>query len=71
MEVNVQKLKALRKRRALSQHELADVAGVGRSTIARIEAGASGAHGRTLRRLAHALGVDVSELVDVREEDHA
>ena len=67
----MQRLKAFRKRRALSQEELAAAAGVGRSTIARIESGASGAHGRTLRKLAAALRVDVSELVDVPEEDHA
>jgi transcriptional regulator with XRE-family HTH domain len=36
---------------------------VGRATISRIETGETGARGRTLRRLASALGVDVAELV--------
>jgi transcriptional regulator with XRE-family HTH domain len=67
MEVNVEKLKELRRLRALSQQELADSAGVGRNTISRIERGESGAHGRTLRRLAEALGVDVAELVKPEE----
>ena len=69
MEVNVKKLKELRRLRALSQQELADSAGVGRNTVSRIERGESGAHGRTLRRLAGALGVDVSELVRIEAED--
>jgi transcriptional regulator with XRE-family HTH domain len=42
---------------------------VGRATISRIERGETGAHGRTLRRLAAALGVDVAELVQVEDAD--
>jgi transcriptional regulator with XRE-family HTH domain len=63
MEVNVKRLREFRRRRAFSQQELADAASVGRNTISRIERGETGAHGRTLRRLAQALGVDVAELV--------
>jgi transcriptional regulator with XRE-family HTH domain len=63
MEVDVKRLKELRRRRALSQEELATAAGIGRATISRIERGETGAHGRTLRRLAEALKVDVAELV--------
>jgi transcriptional regulator with XRE-family HTH domain len=63
MEVNVARLKELRRLRAMSQQELADAAGVGRNTISRIERGETGAHGRTLRRVARILGVDVAELV--------
>jgi transcriptional regulator with XRE-family HTH domain len=63
MEVDVQRLKTLRRLRALSQEELAEESGVGRATISRIERGETGAHGRTLRRLAKALGVGVEELV--------
>ncbi|MGI8540787.1 MAG: helix-turn-helix domain-containing protein [Rubrobacteraceae bacterium] len=59
----MERLKELRKLRALSQQELADVSGIGRATVSRIERGEMGAHGRTLRRLAEALKVDVSELV--------
>ncbi len=59
----MERLKELRKLRALSQQELADVSGIGRATVSRIERGETGAHGRTLRRLAEALKVDVSELV--------
>ena len=59
------RLKELRKLRALSQQELADESGVGRATISRIERGEMGAPGRTLRRLANALGVGVEELVKV------
>jgi transcriptional regulator with XRE-family HTH domain len=65
VEVDVERLRELRKLRALSQDELAEAAGVGRATISRIERKETGAHGRTLRKLAKALGVDVSELVEV------
>ena len=63
MEVNVERLREFRRMRALSQQELADAASVGRNTISRLERGETGAHGRTLRRLAQALSVDVAELV--------
>jgi transcriptional regulator with XRE-family HTH domain len=69
MEVNVDRLKSLRRLRAMSQEELAEESGVGRATISRIERGESGAHGRTLRRLAAALGVDVAELVQLEGTD--
>ena len=59
----MERLKELRKLRALSQQELAEAAGIGRATLSRIERGETGAHGRTLRRLAQALGVGVEELV--------
>jgi transcriptional regulator with XRE-family HTH domain len=69
MEVNVERLKKLRTLRAFSQQELADAVGVGRNTISRIERGETGAHGRTLRRLAQALRVDVAELVQTGPAD--
>jgi DNA-binding XRE family transcriptional regulator len=69
MEVNMRRLKELRQLRALSQEELAEESGVGRATISRIERGETGAHGRTLRRLAKALGVGVEELVKVEAND--
>jgi transcriptional regulator with XRE-family HTH domain len=69
MEVDVERLRELRKLRALSQDDLAEVAGVGRATISRIERRETGAHGRTLRKLAKALGVDVSELVKVDRDE--
>ena len=62
----MQRLKELRQLRAMSQEELSEESGVGRATISRIERGETGAHGRTLRRLAKALGVGVEELVKVR-----
>lgn len=69
MEVNVKRLKELRRLRALSQDELAEASGVGRATISRIERGETGAHGRTLRRLADTLKVDVSELVKMGPDE--
>jgi len=65
MEVNVDRLRTLRRLRAMSQEELAEESGVGRATISRIERGETGAHGKTLRKLAKTLSVDVSELVAV------
>ena len=65
----MERLKELRTLRAFSQQELADATGVGRNTISRIERGETGAHGRTLRRLAQALRVDVAELVQTGPAD--
>jgi len=63
MEVNVQRLKELRRERVLSLRELEEKSGVSYNTIWRIEDGRQGAHPRTIRKLADALGVQPSELI--------
>jgi transcriptional regulator with XRE-family HTH domain len=63
MEVNVKRLKELRRERVLSLRELEERSGITYATIWRIEDGRQGAHPRTIRKLAEALGVDPSELI--------
>jgi len=63
MEVNVERLKELRRERVLSLRELEQRSGVSYNTIWRIEDGRQGAHPRTVRKLAEALGVEPSELI--------
>jgi transcriptional regulator with XRE-family HTH domain len=62
MEVNVERLKELRRKRVLSLRELEGRSGVSYNTIWRIEDGRQGAHPRTVRKLAEAIGVEPSEL---------
>ena len=63
MEVDVAKLRELRRRRVLTLEELAKKAGVGRNTIWRLEHSVMGAQPRTIRKLAKALDVEPEELV--------
>jgi transcriptional regulator with XRE-family HTH domain len=63
MEVNVERLKELRRERVLSLRELEERSGVSYNTIWRIEDGRQEAHPRTVRKLAEALGVEPSELL--------
>ena len=56
------KLRELREERGFSQWGLAEESGVGRSTIAALEAGERGAHPATVHALARALGVTVPDL---------
>ena len=63
MDVDVAKLRELRRRRVLTLQELAEKAGVGRNTIWRLEHGVMGAQPRTIRKLAKALGIEPEELV--------
>ncbi len=63
MEVNVERLKELRRDRVLSLRELEAKSGVSYNTIWRIEDGRQGAHPRTIRKLAEALNVSPSELI--------
>jgi transcriptional regulator with XRE-family HTH domain len=63
MEIDVNKLKRLRKKRVMSIEDLSAESGVHRNTISRIENGRSEAHTSTIRKLAQALRVDPSELV--------
>jgi transcriptional regulator with XRE-family HTH domain len=63
MEVNVERLKELRRERVLSLRELEQISGVSYNTIWRLEDGRQGAHPRTVRKLAEALGVEPKELI--------
>jgi transcriptional regulator with XRE-family HTH domain len=69
MEVNVERLKELRRERVLSLRELEEKSGVSYNTIWRLEDGRQGAHPRTIRKLADALGVKPAELLKEGEND--
>jgi transcriptional regulator with XRE-family HTH domain len=69
MEVDVARLRELRRRRVLTLEELAEKAGVGRNTIWRLEHGVMGAQPRTIRKLARALNVEPEELVKTGSSD--
>jgi transcriptional regulator with XRE-family HTH domain len=57
------KVKRLRDRRALTQGELADRAGLTVAALSRIERNNAEPRPTTRRKLAEALGVDPSELI--------
>ncbi len=61
--MKVPRLRDIRERRLLTQAELADLAGLQRVTINRLESGATAARISTVRKLAAALGVDAAELM--------
>jgi transcriptional regulator with XRE-family HTH domain len=66
VDVNVNRLKALRRRRVLTLRELGDRAGISKDTISRVERTGK-AYPSTIRKLAEALDVDPSELVPDEE----
>ncbi len=59
-----ERLKELRMRRAMTQDELAEAAGIGKNTVNRIERNHTEPRPPTLRKLAQALDVDPAELID-------
>lgn len=59
-----EKVREVRKRRMLTQDELALKSGVGVTTIVRIEGNQVEPHGRTIRKLAEALDVEPSDLLE-------
>ncbi len=63
VEVNAQRLRELRERKVLALRELEELSGVAYNTIWRLERGKTGAHPRTVRKLAAALGAEPEELV--------
>lgn len=65
--VRLSRLKRLRERKALTQLELAQKAGVDRSTISRLETDAEGAFPTTVRKLAAALDVAPEDLQGTRQ----
>ena len=66
-----ERLRALRRRNALSQAELAERAGVSEKTIQLAESGQVNPHPRTIRKLAEALGVQPWELTEEGERKAA
>jgi transcriptional regulator with XRE-family HTH domain len=60
-------LRAIRERKALTQQELADKAGLSRVAVVRVEAGASEPYPSTIRKLAAALEVEPSDLMGADE----
>lgn len=61
--IMLRNLRRIRERRGLSLRELEAMSGVYRSTINELELMDRGAQGRTVRRLAGALGVETEDLV--------
>src|SRR5437764_992193 len=61
--LDVPHLRTVRQRRLMSQRELAEAAHVSKPTIIGLELGRQPARYGTIRSLAHALGVEPSELL--------
>ena len=59
----MQRLRQLRQQKVLSMRELEEISGVSYNTVWRLETGKTGAHPRTIRKLAEALGVEPHELI--------
>jgi transcriptional regulator with XRE-family HTH domain len=59
-----EKLRRFREEHALRQEDLAELAGVGKNTVNRIEKNHTEPHMTTIRKLADALEVDPAELVE-------
>ena len=57
------RLRDLRKRRLLTQEQLAERSGVGIATIVRVERNQVEPRGSTIRKLAEALSIEPEELV--------
>jgi transcriptional regulator with XRE-family HTH domain len=63
VKIDGQKVRTARERAFLSKRDLAERAGLDRSTIGRIEEGVSEVYPRTIRKIARALSVDPASLV--------
>src|SRR5579884_3572633 len=62
--VKLARLKLVRERKALTQQQLAEKAGVNRVTITRLEQGSDQPFPTTVRKLADALGVEPEDLME-------
>lgn len=62
--VRLPRLRMWRERRALTQQELADKAGITRVALQRIESGLAEPRPPTVRRLAEALRVELDDLME-------
>ncbi len=68
MRLNVRKLRQLRRHKVLSMRELEEKSGVSYNTIWRLETERTGAQPRTIRKLAEALDVEPSVLIEETDE---
>ncbi len=64
VKVDRQKLQRLRSRRLWLIGDLAEKSGVHRNTISKLENGRGGAYPETIRKLAEALDVEPTELLE-------
>lgn len=62
-------IQEMRMKKGLSQETLSGLAGVARSHLAMIESGSVRANMDTLRRISEALGIRLSELIRMVEEE--
>ena len=62
-------IRTIRKAKNLSQEELADLANLSKTALGAIERGTSVPTINTLNRIAKALEMDITELVDVSKVD--
>ena len=62
VKIDGDKVRTSRERAFLSKRELADKAGLDRSTVWRIEDGVTEVYPRTIRKIAEALSVDPASL---------
>ena len=65
--VKLPRLRAVRERQALNQRELAKLAGLTNASLSRIETGKQEPYASTVRKLAAALGVKPSDLMEPTE----
>jgi transcriptional regulator with XRE-family HTH domain len=68
MPADVPPLRRLRRLRGWTQGELAEAAGVGRATITRLERGLREPRPGTMARIARALGVEIRQIDEFRED---
>jgi transcriptional regulator with XRE-family HTH domain len=64
METIGERIRRARERAVLNQGELAEAAGLNRSSLSMIENGRKHPRMTTIRAIAHALGIPPGELVD-------
>ncbi len=64
----MRKLRQLRRHMVLSMRELEERSGVSYNTVWRLETGRTGAQPRTIRKLAEALNVEPSVLIEETDD---
>ena len=66
-KVDGERLRQLRRERALSQRDLSGITGIAHDSISQLETSKREAQPRTIRKLAEALGVEPKELMKGEE----